>query len=205
MADIRGLAYIVAEASELGKWRNYAEQVLGMMACTAPDGGLHLKMDERDFRIAVQCGARDGYVASGWEVASQAGFVAAVDALRAAGVEITLGSTALCVQRCVQQLAAFDDPSGNRHEIVWGFQAAFQNLRFRIEPIQKTHPLASLLKSNHGKQANDFCLKGFGLVSGGQLADFVVHHGHRSRLQIGDIHGKLGSPVRQHPHGFDSL
>lgn len=127
MADIRGLAYIVAETTDLGKWREYAEQVLGMMACTAPDGALHLKMDERQFRIAVQRGERDAYVATGWEVASQAAFAVAVDALRAAGVEVALGGAALCAQRCVQQLAAFDDPSGNRHEIVWGFQSAFRH------------------------------------------------------------------------------
>ena len=40
MTEISGLSYIVAETTELGKWQDYAENVLGMMACEAPAGGL---------------------------------------------------------------------------------------------------------------------------------------------------------------------
>ena len=127
MTDIRGLAYIVAETTDLSKWKGYAEDVLGMMACDAPDGGLYLKMDERQFRIAVQHGTRDAYVATGWEVLDQAAFEDALQALRWAGVEVTRGNATLCQQRCVQQLAAFEDPSGNRHEIVWGYKSVFRH------------------------------------------------------------------------------
>lgn len=125
MMDIRGLSYIVAESTDLPKWKNYAENVLGMMTSTTPDGGLYVKMDERCFRIAVQAGKRDAYVASGWEVAGEDGFRQAAAALRDAGVEFQNGDAALCKQRCVQQLMAFSDPSGNRHEIVWGFKSDF--------------------------------------------------------------------------------
>jgi hypothetical protein len=67
MIDIRGLAYVVAESTDLARWKTYAEGVLGMMTRRAADG-LYLKMDERQFRILVLPGARDAYVASGWEV-----------------------------------------------------------------------------------------------------------------------------------------
>ncbi|MBL8879199.1 MAG: hypothetical protein JNG88_08775, partial [Phycisphaerales bacterium] len=49
------------------------------MTAPAPGGGLYVKMDERQFRIAVQPGARDAYVASGWEVLNQAAFDAGVN------------------------------------------------------------------------------------------------------------------------------
>jgi 3,4-dihydroxy-9,10-secoandrosta-1,3,5(10)-triene-9,17-dione 4,5-dioxygenase len=125
MMDIRGLAYVVVESTDLPRWKGFAEGVLGMMTAPAADGGLYVRMDERQFRFAVQPGARDAYVASGWEVAGQPAFEAALEVLRAAQVDYTLGDTALCKQRCAQQVASFQDPSGNRHELVWGFQSDF--------------------------------------------------------------------------------
>lgn len=125
MTQISGLAYVVAETTDPAKWKTYAEDVLGMMTAPSPDGGWYVKMDERQFRIAVRPGRRDGYVASGWEVRDQAGFDAAVAALRQAGTAIEPGDAALCGLRCVQQLVMFTDPSGNRHELVYGFKSDF--------------------------------------------------------------------------------
>lgn len=123
--DIRGLAYVVVESSDLARWKNFAEGVLGMMTAPALDGGLYVRMDERQFRFAVQPGTRDAYVASGWEVASQTAFDAALTVLRDAKVDYTLGDASLCKRRCAQQVASFADPSGNRQELVWGFQSDF--------------------------------------------------------------------------------
>ena len=78
MIDISGLAYIVAESTDLLRWKTYATDVLGMMVDASPDGGLYVKMDERRFRIAVREGRRDAYVASGWEVRDRAAFEHAV-------------------------------------------------------------------------------------------------------------------------------
>lgn len=125
MMDIRGLAYVVAESTDMARWKTYAEGVLGMMTAPAPDGGLYARMDERQFRFAVQPGARDAYVASGWEVAGQAAFDDALRVLRDAKVAFTLEDAAFCARRCVQQLVSFNDPSGNRHEVVWGFRSDF--------------------------------------------------------------------------------
>ncbi|MGV8805901.1 MAG: VOC family protein [Polaromonas sp.] len=125
MMNISGLAYVVAETTDLTKWKTYAEGVLGMMTAPAPDGGLYVRMDERQFRFAVQPGARDAYVVSGWEVTGRADFDHALQVLRDAGVEVVMGDTAHCRLRCVQQVAAFSDPSGNRHELVWGFRSDF--------------------------------------------------------------------------------
>ena len=125
MIDIRGLAYVVAETTALSKWQTYAEGVLGMMTAPSPDGGLYVRMDERQFRFAVQIGTRDAYVASGWEVADQSAFQAALVHLADAGITVALGDAALCRLRCVQQVASFQDPSGNCHELVWGFKSDF--------------------------------------------------------------------------------
>lgn len=116
---------MVAETTAISKWQTFAEGVLGMMTAPSPDGGLYVRMDERQFRFAVQVGPRDAYVASGWEVANQPAFLEALAHLADAGVEVALGDAALCRLRCAQQVASFLDPSGNRHELVWGFKSDF--------------------------------------------------------------------------------
>ena len=99
MMKIAGLAYVVAETTDLNRWKNYAEGVLGMMTSPSPDGGLYVRMDERQFRFAIQPGERDAYVVSGWEVSNQADFAHALTVLKQAGVEATLGDAELCRHR----------------------------------------------------------------------------------------------------------
>lgn len=125
MIDIRGLAYVVAESTDLANWKDYAETVLGMMTAPSPGGGLYVKMDERQFRIAVLRGERNAYVATGWEVLNQSAFELGVAVLELAGVAFERGDAAQCAERGVQQLVSFADPSGNRHELVWGFKSDF--------------------------------------------------------------------------------
>lgn len=125
MIDIRALAYVVAETTDIPKWKTYAEGVLGMPTTASPDGGLYVKMDERQFRFAIQPGERDRYVASGWEVLGPKQFDAALAALRDAGVDVKVEDAALARLRRVQQLASFNDPSGNRQELAWGFKSDF--------------------------------------------------------------------------------
>ncbi|SEQ86194.1 3,4-dihydroxy-9,10-secoandrosta-1,3,5(10)-triene-9,17-dione 4,5-dioxygenase [Solimonas aquatica] len=123
MQTIEALAYIVVESRDPAQWRHYAEQVLGMQAIAA-DGGLQLKMDEREFRIAVQPGATDRYLISGWQAVNEAAYRQALAALDRAGVALTRGSGELAQQRRVRELVAFSDPAGNRHELSWGYTGA---------------------------------------------------------------------------------
>ncbi|PSL09070.1 3,4-dihydroxy-9,10-secoandrosta-1,3,5(10)-triene-9,17-dione 4,5-dioxygenase [Marinobacterium halophilum] len=126
MIDIRELGYFVAQAESLKGWQDYAEQVLGMMTADAPEGGLYVKMDERPFRMLIVEGSENGYLASGWELASEDAFAAATAELDEKGVAWEAGDAALCNQRGVQQLAILRDPAGNRHELYWGHRSDFQ-------------------------------------------------------------------------------
>ena len=117
MLDIRALGYIVVESTDLGQWRHYAEQVLGMACSGAPGGALYVKMDERDFRYLIVPGSRNRYLASGWELADEAAYQHALATLRTAGIEVTHANASELTQRRVQALSWFADPSGNRHEI----------------------------------------------------------------------------------------
>ena len=126
MIEIRGLSYFVAQVENLSHWQRYAEDVLGMQVGPAPAGGLYVKMDERPFRMLIVEGSEARYVASGWELASEQAFNAALAHLDAQGVEWQAGSADEIDQRGVQALVAVVDPSGNRHELSWGHRSDCQ-------------------------------------------------------------------------------
>ena len=126
MIDIRGLSYFVAESGDPVQWQRYAQDVLGMMVSEAPAGGVYVKMDERPFRMLIVPGGESRYLASGWELASEKAFNAAIEVLDQADVNWRLGTPEQCDQRGVQALLHVTDPSGNRHELSWGHRSDCQ-------------------------------------------------------------------------------
>lgn len=121
MGGIQRLAYVVAQTTDVSKWTHFGEQVLGMSVSVTADGGALLKMDRRDFRIAVEKGSEDRYLVSGWETADHVGFESVLAALRKARVEITEGSGASATARKVDRVVSFRDPAGNAHELSCGY------------------------------------------------------------------------------------
>lgn len=121
MAKIDALAYVVVESTDVTKWKTYAEKVLGAATAPAPDGGLYVKYDERAYRMLIVKGGADRYAASGWEVADKRAFDDALAAIRAAGIIVSPGTAADKAQRTVTGFAIFTDPSGNRHELSYGY------------------------------------------------------------------------------------
>lgn len=121
---IEALAYIVVQSTDLAKWQAYAEQMLGMSTAPAPQGGLYLKMDARDFRMLVLPGAEDRYLASGWQVADAAALAAVRALVDEAGMASEDGQAADIAARKVEDLFVFTDPAGNRHEVVHGYTGA---------------------------------------------------------------------------------
>lgn len=120
MVRIQALGYVVAESTDVSKWQRYAEQVLGMASAPGPNGGLYLKMDEHEFRIAVVPGQHDRYYASGWDVDSERAFDHAVAELKKAGAAVIEATAQVTAERKARKLASFLDPSGNRHELRFG-------------------------------------------------------------------------------------
>ena len=123
-SKIDALAYLVAQSTDLSKWQDYAENMLGMSTSQDASGSLNLKMDERDFRLQIEAGAEDRYLVSGWSVkdAATLGYVRA--AIEAAGVGVQNAAAELCARRKVTALFSFADPSGNQHEVSYGYTGA---------------------------------------------------------------------------------
>ncbi len=174
MIDVRGLAYIVAEAVDPAQWVGFGTGVLGMSA-TSTSAGVALKMDERDARIFVVSGPTNRYLASGWEVADHAAFQSALVTLRRAEVAVEAASAEEAAARHATGLARFRDPSGNRHELVWGFRAGFARL---ISPQGVARFVTGDLGLGHTvlpAPGFDRTLAFFTDVLGFGVADWMVH------------------------------
>lgn len=118
---IRSLGYLRIEATDIEAWRVYALKVLGMVAGDGPDPqALYLRMDDFPARLVVVPGDRDGLVATGWEVATEADMEQVRRVVEAAGVAVKDGSADELADRRVNGLIRFDDPSGNTLEVFHG-------------------------------------------------------------------------------------
>jgi 3,4-dihydroxy-9,10-secoandrosta-1,3,5(10)-triene-9,17-dione 4,5-dioxygenase len=119
---VRGLGYIVIGTRDLEAWRSFACDALGLMATPAPDAdnAIHFRTDDRPLRIRVEEREGESFVAAGWELANQAAFEAAIEALKREGVDVEAGSDELRASRCAQDVVRFRDPNDTAHELYYG-------------------------------------------------------------------------------------
>jgi 2,3-dihydroxybiphenyl 1,2-dioxygenase len=115
------LGYVGLEVSDLGAWRRFASDMLGL-AIGAPrsDGALPLRMDGHDHRFLLHEGPADDLAYVGWEVADAAALGELRGRLVKAKVPVSDGTAAELKARGVKGLIRFTDPSGIRSEIYFG-------------------------------------------------------------------------------------
>jgi len=124
--EITELGYVLIGTPDLEKWRRYGTQVLGMAEKSGPDNALYLKMDTRDFRLAVIDTGKDEFVAAGWQVADQGELEHWRGKIEGAGVAVTEGASDEKALRKVNNFVWFTDPAGRRHEVFWGPISAYE-------------------------------------------------------------------------------
>ena len=122
--EMRGLGYIGIGTRDVPACRSLMVDVLGVGESAGPPGSngdtLYLKMDDRTWRIAVHPGEDEQCSYAGWELPSEEEFDDAVAHLQRSGVKVRPGTDALRAARGVQDVAQFDDPFGNHHELFYG-------------------------------------------------------------------------------------
>lgn len=117
---ISQLAYLVIASRNPDDWRVFAERVVGASVETSRQGALLVRMDAWEYRWLVIPSDADGLHASAWSVQDAQALAAARNRLLAAGVEITdLDAEGLAL-RNIKAGFTFNDPAGNRQEIVFG-------------------------------------------------------------------------------------
>ena len=138
--SLAGLGYVGVDAPDPEGWREFAAEVCGLtpagivpgarpggIAMPSPeaqglatDGSVYLKMDRRQWRIAIHPSSQAGLAYLGFEVQSVADFERAVEAIGSRGIAIRPGSAEELQARSVERLAVLEDPFGHRLEIFLG-------------------------------------------------------------------------------------
>jgi 3,4-dihydroxy-9,10-secoandrosta-1,3,5(10)-triene-9,17-dione 4,5-dioxygenase len=124
--QVKELSYVLIGTSDQEKWRKYGTQVLGMAEAEGPDGALYLKMDTRDFRMAVIDTGKDQFYAAGWLVADAHAMEQRRAAVECTGAQTKPGTEAERDVRKVRDFFWFTDPAGLRHEVCWGAISGFR-------------------------------------------------------------------------------
>jgi 2,3-dihydroxybiphenyl 1,2-dioxygenase len=125
MGTAAELGYLGFEVSDLGAWRRFARDVLGLaIGATRPDGAIPLQMDRHAHRFFLHEGPKDDIAYVGWELADRAGVDALAARLDRAGVPVRSGTTGEMGARGVDGLLWFEDPNGIRTEIFCGHSTA---------------------------------------------------------------------------------
>lgn len=117
---VKSLAYVVLRSADLAGWRDFACKTLGLMEGASDADTLLLRVDDRPFRILVQKGEGEGFVAAGWELPDEASYLSTIDALQADGIAVTQADAGEAKARAVRALARCTDPSGTGVELHWG-------------------------------------------------------------------------------------
>ncbi len=118
---VKSLGYVVIEARDLNAWRDFACNIAGLMPAQSDRDDVALfRMDDRPFRLWVQKGDRDAFVAPGWEFASREEYESALAKLEAAGRPVTRADVMEARARNVNELARSSDPGGHAMELFYG-------------------------------------------------------------------------------------
>jgi 2,3-dihydroxybiphenyl 1,2-dioxygenase len=121
---VKSLGYMGVGAEDLDAWSTFATELLGLQAVRTSDDVLHLRMDGRVYRIAVERGTNGALHYLGLEVASPRELAELTSHLRGRGIEVTEESSELCATRRVSSMISALDPCGNRLEFFVGHDEA---------------------------------------------------------------------------------
>ena len=116
--SLSSLAYVGIRATDLDAWSDYATSLLGMQVADRSRSSLSLRMDDRKQRFIIHSEQGGGLSLMGWEVATRGDLDELCSKLDGAGHRYSRMPDALCAERFVQEGVQFDDPAGNRLEIV---------------------------------------------------------------------------------------
>jgi 2,3-dihydroxy-p-cumate/2,3-dihydroxybenzoate 3,4-dioxygenase len=118
MITLTDIAYVRSGVADMDAAARFATEIVGLeLAAPTEIGVAHLRADHRHHCLALVQG-RSGVISSGFTVADSNALAAAETELERAGVAVHRGAAEEARSRRVREFIAFDDPSGNRIELV---------------------------------------------------------------------------------------
>jgi 3,4-dihydroxy-9,10-secoandrosta-1,3,5(10)-triene-9,17-dione 4,5-dioxygenase len=119
MGEVTAFGYLGVTAPDLNEWQSFATDVLGLaIGPGTTSERLHLRMDERAWRISVEPGP-GGIAFCGWEVPNATALGELAHVLDGAAVPYEYDE-ALAKERGVNGLLRCVDPGGNQLEFFYG-------------------------------------------------------------------------------------
>ena len=118
MITLTDIAYVRSGVADLEAATRFATDIVGLeLAAPTEVGVSHLRADHRHHCLALVEGP-SGVISSGFAVADADALAAAETELERSGVTVRRGSADEARSRRVREFVAFDDPFGNRLELV---------------------------------------------------------------------------------------
>jgi len=118
MITLTDIAYVRSGVADLAAATRFATGIVGLeLAAPAEEGVAHLRADHRHHCLALVEGP-SGVISSGFTVAGPDALAAAETELERGGITVRRGSAQQARSRRVREFIAFDDPFGNRLELV---------------------------------------------------------------------------------------
>jgi 2,3-dihydroxy-p-cumate/2,3-dihydroxybenzoate 3,4-dioxygenase len=118
MITLTDIAYVRSGVADLDGAVRFATGIVGLeLAAPTEVGVAHLRADHRHHCLALVEGP-SGVISSGFSVADGDALAAAETELESAGFAVRRGSATEARSRRVREFIAFDDPFGNRLELV---------------------------------------------------------------------------------------
>ena len=130
MITLTDIAYVRSGVADLDAATRFATGIVGLELVTPTEVGVtHLRADRRHHCLALVEGP-SGVISSGFAVASSDALDAAETELERSGITVHRGSAAEARSRRVREFIAFDDPFGNRLELVNQLQTVARPVAF---------------------------------------------------------------------------
>jgi Predicted ring-cleavage extradiol dioxygenase len=118
---VKALGYIVVETTKAAEWDQFLTEFVGAMrAAGASDGAALYRVDDRVFRFRIEEGAREWFVAAGYEVADRAALDNLAAKIAAAGRPVTWAAADEAAGRGTEAMFRTNDPAGNGLEFYCG-------------------------------------------------------------------------------------
>src|SRR3984893_9609225 len=118
MITLTDIAYVRSGVADLGAAVRVATGIVALQLAAPPEFGVaHLRADHRHHCLALVEGP-SGVISSGFAVADSDALAAAQTELERSGISVRRGGPSEARSRRVREFIAFDDPFGNRLELV---------------------------------------------------------------------------------------
>ena len=118
MITLTDIAYVRSGVADLEAATRFATGIVGLELASSTEAGVaHLRADHRHHCLALVEGP-SGVISSAFTVADSDALAVAETELERAGISVCRGAPAEARSRRVREFIAFDDPFGNRLELV---------------------------------------------------------------------------------------